>query len=237
MTTNVTIGSVFLCQTKSTACSIAISSPARYCAGRVWPGCPKLLVEQVWQQANEEGGRQLPSVLVIPDPHESNHAMKTNLFAIAVLAGTAVLAAQPAMAKPHSPRMTCAKLTPAQMDSKFAEVNAAWATKNPDRVTALFDDDAVLLATLAGTPRTNADGIRDYFVEFLQKSPVATIDSSTIKSGCNWALRAGSWTVQLTDKATGAKSAVKARYTFLYQYEQGTWKIEHLHSSVMPASP
>lgn len=163
--------------------------------------------------------------------------MKINFFAVTVLAGSAVFAAQPALAKTNPHRATCAKLTPAQLDSKFAEVNAAWASKNPDRVTALFDQDAVLLATLAGTPRTNPAGIRDYFVEFLQKSPVATLDSSTIKSGCNWALRAGAWTVNLTDKATGSKSAVKARYTFLYQYERGAWKIEHLHSSVMPANP
>ena len=163
--------------------------------------------------------------------------MKFNLFAMTLLAGPAILAAQPAAARTNPNRATCEKLTTAQMDRKFAEFNAAWATKNPDRVTPLFDTDAVLLATLAGTPRTDPAGIRDYFVEFLQKSPVATLDSSTIKSGCNWALRAGAWTVNLTDKDTGAKSAVKARYTFLYQYQQGAWKIEHLHSSVMPARP
>lgn len=163
--------------------------------------------------------------------------MKIDVFAITLLAGTAVLAAQPAMARMNPQRATCEKLSLAQMDKKFDEFNATWATKSPDRVTALFDQDAVLLATLAGTPRTEPTGIRDYFVEFLQKSPIATLDSSTIKSGCNWALRAGAWTVNLTDKATGAKSAVKARYTFLYQYQQGAWKIEHLHSSVMPASP
>lgn len=32
--------------------------------------------------------------------------------------------------------------------------------------------------------------------------------------------------------ATGAK--VKARYTFLYKYEDGQWKIAHHHSSQMP---
>jgi hypothetical protein len=34
--------------------------------------------------------------------------------------------------------------------------------------------------------------------------------------------------------ATGAK--VKARYSFLYVYEQGQWKIAHHHSSQMPES-
>ncbi|NBU28101.1 MAG: DUF4440 domain-containing protein, partial [Caulobacteraceae bacterium] len=65
-------------------------------------------------------------------------------------------------------------------------------------------------------------------------SPVGRIETSTIKSGCNWALRAGTWTVTLTDAATGTKTDVRARYSFLYQYEDGQWRIEHLHSSAMP---
>jgi uncharacterized protein (TIGR02246 family) len=132
---------------------------------------------------------------------------------------------------------SCAMANPAALDAQFAKFNGAWATKNPDTVTALFDDDAVLLATVAAKPRTDAAGIRDYFVKFLQGSPVGKIETSTFKMGCNWAFRAGTWTVTLTDAATGAKSDVKARYTFLYQFEDGQWKIEHLHSSVLPANP
>ncbi len=153
------------------------------------------------------------------------------LPAIALLAGVAAPAAEARTGR-AAPR--CAMLSPASLDAKFAEFNNAWATKNPDTVTALFAQDAILLATLANTPRTDHAGIRDYFVKFLKSSPVGTIDSSTTRSGCNWALRAGTWTVGLTDKDTGAKSDVKARYTFLYQYRGGVWKIEHLHSSVMP---
>jgi hypothetical protein len=43
--------------------------------------------------------------------------------------------------------------------------------------------------------------------------------------------------VNLTDAATGQVTPVKARYTFLYQYQGGKWQIEHLHSSVLPAKP
>ena len=131
----------------------------------------------------------------------------------------------------------CQTLTPAQLDQQFAKFNEAWATGNPDTVTALFDDDAVLLATVAATPRTTPAAIRDYFVSFLKGSPIGRIEPSTVKSGCNWAMRAGTWTVNLTDTATGAVNPVKARYTFLYQREGGVWKIEHLHSSVLPAKP
>lgn len=155
------------------------------------------------------------------------------IFAIApALAAAALMAtAAPAAAKSKA---TCAKLTSAQLDAKFAKFNVAWATGNPDTVTALFDDDAVLLATVANVPRTDHAGIRDYFVKFLKNKPVGKVDTATIKSGCNWAMQVGTWTVTLTDPASGAKNDVKARYSFLYQFEDGKWRIEHLHSSAMP---
>ena len=40
--------------------------------------------------------------------------------------------------------------------------------------------------------------------------------------------------VTLTDAATGAKTDVRARYSFIYRFEGGDWKIDHLHSSMMP---
>ncbi len=150
------------------------------------------------------------------------------------VAATPALAAQARQARPVA---QCVVPTQADLDGQFAQFNAAWATKNPDTVTALFDNDAVLLATVAARPRTTPADIRDCFVSFLKNSPVGRIDTSTIKTGCNWALRAGTWTVALTNPDTGAKTDVKARYSFLYQYDAGVWEIEHLHSSVLPEKP
>ena len=157
--------------------------------------------------------------------------MKPQIVSASAIAGIALLTATPAFA---DSKASCAKLTPAQLDAQFTAFNGAWATKNADVVTALFDDDAVLLATVANAPRTDLGGIKDYFVKFLKNSPVGAINTTSIKSGCDWALRAGTWTVTLTDPASGAKTDVKARYSFLYQFEDGQWKIEHLHSSMMP---
>jgi hypothetical protein len=84
------------------------------------------------------------------------------------------------------------------------------------------------------TPRTDHAAINDYFFEFLQKSPVAPINTSTVEKDCNTAPRLGTRTVTLTDPTTGAKTEVKARYSFLYRVEDGKWKIDHLHSSMMP---
>lgn len=157
--------------------------------------------------------------------------MKKTVFAAAI---TAALLASPAYAKMHNGKAAaCAPVTTAGVEAQFTKFNNAWATKNPDTVTALFAKEPVLLATVSNKPRTNAAEVRDYFVSFLKNNPVGTIDTSTIWTGCNVATRLGTWTVTFTD-AAGAKTDVKARYSFIYKYENGQWKIAHLHSSMMP---
>ncbi len=153
--------------------------------------------------------------------------MKSALIAASL---GAALAAAPAAAR----STTCAPVTTAAVESLYAKFSAAWATKNPDTVTALFGKDAVLLATVSNKPRTTSPEIRDYFVSFLKNSPVGTIDTSTIDLGCNMATRVGTWTVKLTNPADGQVTNVRARYSFIYKYEGGKWMIDHLHSSRMP---
>jgi uncharacterized protein (TIGR02246 family) len=150
-----------------------------------------------------------------------------------IAAGATLSLAAPAQAQ----RMTsarCAPVSAAAVEAQFARFNKAWATLNPDTVTRLFSKDAVLLATVSNTPRTDHAGIRDYFVSFLKNRPVGSIDTSNVRLGCNMASRTGTWTVQLTNPETGAVTPVKARYSFIYRYEKGDWKIQHLHSSMMP---
>ena len=71
---------------------------------------------------------------------------------------------------------------------------------------------------------------------FLANRPVANIDTSRVDIDCRTASRVGTWTVTLTDPGTGAARQVKARYSFIYRFEDGEWKIAHLHSSMMPVA-
>jgi len=153
-----------------------------------------------------------------------------------IFVGAALIAAAitiPVQAK-SSKSVKCTTVTQTQVDSLFTEFNNAWATKDPAKVTSLFTRDAVLLATVSNKPRTTPAEINDYFVKFLKGSPVGTIDSSTYKMSCNSVARLGTWTVTLTDATIGSKTDVKARYTFIYRLVDGQWKIDHLHSSMMP---
>ncbi len=157
--------------------------------------------------------------------------MKTAIFAATALAMTATAA----QAHNHKAGAKgCPAATPAAVEAQFAQFNDAWATKNPDAVTALFTKEPVLLATVSNKPRTTPAEVRDYFVSFLKNNPVGTINTSTVEIDCKTASRVGTWTVALTNPETGVKTDVKARYSFIYRYEDGAWKIDHLHSSAMP---
>jgi uncharacterized protein (TIGR02246 family) len=128
----------------------------------------------------------------------------------------------------------CPIVTSADVEAQFERFNAAWATQDPDTVTALFTREPVLLATVANDPRTTPTMVRAYFVDFLKNKPVGRIETSTIEIDCMTASRVGTWTVTLTDAATGSQTPVHARYSFIYRWEDGDWKIDHLHSSMMP---
>ena len=151
-----------------------------------------------------------------------------------LLAGALAAAMTAAAPAAFAATKSCPTVSPADVESQFTAFNAAWATRDPDKVTALFAPSAVLLATVSNTPRTTPTAVRDYFVSFLKNSPQATINSSTVKIDCTTATRVGLWTVALTNPTTGVKTDVKARYSFEYLWDGSAWKIDHLHSSVLP---
>lgn len=160
--------------------------------------------------------------------------MKTLLgFATAAtLSSLAACAVLPEPAKQTT--RTCPNVTSREIENQFSRFSEAWGTLDPGVVTALFTAEPVLLPTVSNTPRTTPAAVREYFVSFLKNKPVARIDSSTIEIDCSTASRVGTWTVALTDPATGHARDVRARYSFIYKFEGGEWKIDHLHSSVMP---
>jgi len=121
-------------------------------------------------------------------------------------------------------------ITEEEVRNLFQLWNSALATEDPDAVAKRYADKAVLLPTVSDVPRTDYDLIKDYFVGFLQKKPQGEILESNVTIGHNWCQDAGIY--EFTMGATGDK--VKGRYSFVYVWENGQWKISHHHSSVMP---
>jgi uncharacterized protein (TIGR02246 family) len=112
----------------------------------------------------------------------------------------------------------------------FDSWNAALATLNPDTVTTLYAEDAVLLPTVSNQVRHNHTEIRDYFVSFLQKSPQGVIDESNVRIlSDTHATNSGVYTFTFGDG-----SSVTARFSYLYVATADGWKILQHHSSAMP---
>lgn len=121
-------------------------------------------------------------------------------------------------------------ISDAEVTSLFNLWNDALATLDADTVAKRYAKTSILLPTVSDIPRTDYDSIKAYFVDFLQKKPQGVILESNVIQGDDWCMDAGIY--EFTMGATGDK--VKARYTYVYQYEDGEWKIAHHHSSVMP---
>merc|ERR1712029_595245 len=121
-------------------------------------------------------------------------------------------------------------ITKEEVQGLFKLWNDALATNDPEKVADRYSNFGGLLPTVSDTPRTDYPGIVDYFTNFLKLKPQGEILESNVIVGTNWAQDAGIY--EFTMGATGAK--VKGRYTFIYVYEDGEWKISQHHSSVMP---
>ena len=112
----------------------------------------------------------------------------------------------------------------------FDKWNTALSTLNPDTVTALYADNAVLLPTVSNQVRHNHEEIRDYFVGFLQKSPQGVVDEFNVNIlSDTHATNSGVYTFTFGD---GSK--VSARFSYLYVASNDGWKILQHHSSAMP---
>ena len=121
-------------------------------------------------------------------------------------------------------------ITMEEVKALFGKWNDALATGDSSAVANRYTKSPVLLATVSDTPRTDFDSVKDYFDSFLKKEPQGKIVQGFVNVGEGWASDTGVY--EFTMGATG--DVVKARYSFVYVKEDGEYKIQHHHSSVMP---
>ena len=117
-----------------------------------------------------------------------------------------------------------------QVIALFGDWNDALATGNPDVVTNMYAEDAVLLPTVSNQVRHNHAEIRDYFVAFLAKQPQGVITESNARVlSDTLATNAGVYVFTFGDGST-----VSARFNYTYKLRGDAWKIIQHHSSAMP---
>jgi uncharacterized protein (TIGR02246 family) len=119
-----------------------------------------------------------------------------------------------------------------EITNLFNKWNDSLQTGNPETVTELYSEDAVLLPTVSNKVRADHAAIADYFQHFLELKPKGTLNEVHLACYGEIAINEGLYTFDTIQDGKPVK--VYARYTFVYHKDDGEWKIVSHHSSAMP---
>jgi uncharacterized protein (TIGR02246 family) len=141
-------------------------------------------------------------------------------------------------ARTANPSQKCEEIDTGKVKALFVKWDKALEDPTAAKVVALYAPDATLLPTVENGPYTTPAEIKKYFVHFVERKPVATIDESkrVIRLGCNVAYDIGLYTFEVNGEHGDKRETIKARYTYIYKWDARTksWLIAHHHSSQQP---
>ena len=137
--------------------------------------------------------------------------------------------------------LSCPSATSAAPKDDVAAATKAWIdpmnSHDPEKVTSLYDSDAVLWGTVSPVLRDTPAAIRDY-VKGLPNVPPefkAVVNDERIRVHGDIAINTGTYT--FTTMREGKLTTTPARFSFVYRNKGGRWLIVDHHSSAMPAPP
>jgi uncharacterized protein (TIGR02246 family) len=120
-----------------------------------------------------------------------------------------------------------------QVVAATAAWRAAYNSRDPGRITAMYDADAVLWGTTAKTVAANPATIAEYFKD-AAKRPNArvTFGEQHIRVYGDVAVSTGYYT--FADVRDGQAVSRPARFTMVFRNRDGQWRIVGHHSSEVP---
>ena len=120
-------------------------------------------------------------------------------------------------------------MTDVEVWELFEQWNEALGSGDAALVADAYADDAILIPTSSNQLKDDRSSIKEYFEAVVKKEPSVKILDGRITMGRGWAQNIG-----IYEWNFGDGSRKRARYTFVYVYKYGGWKIGHHHSSAMP---
>jgi uncharacterized protein (TIGR02246 family) len=107
---------------------------------------------------------------------------------------------------------------------------AAYNSRDPARISAMYEPDAVFWGTTSNTIRATPADVFDYF-KAARNRPEArvAITDQHVRIAGDMAFSAGSYT--FTNVVDGKTVSEPSRFTFVFRYRDGGWKMVHHHSS------
>ncbi len=122
----------------------------------------------------------------------------------------------------------------AEVKEAFAAWRAALSGGDAQKVVDLYDDNAVLLATLNNDPIVTQSARLKYFEGLVTKKDMkATVDEEMIRVlDSNTVMVNGVYTFSFEEN--GKVTKIPARYTYVFEKENDAWMIVVHHSSKLP---
>jgi hypothetical protein len=125
-------------------------------------------------------------------------------------------------------------------EQEIINAGAEWAeglqSGYVDAILRLYDERAVLWGTLSQIRRADHDLIRKYFENLMSHEGIKVeFTSSLIRHYGDIALNTGTYTFSWRDG--NRKVSIPSRFSFVYWYSYGNWRIIDHHSSIVPDSP
>mgnify|MGYP001259827016 FL=1 len=108
------------------------------------------------------------------------------------------------------------------------------SSQDMDGVVNLYAEDGLLLGTFSDEIRVGQAKIREYFEYFLSKKPIALIVDSKIHVVDDHNFSVNGFYDFEVDSGSGGRELAHARFSFVFQKQDGDFKILSHHSSVMP---
>ncbi len=96
---------------------------------------------------------------------------------------------------------------------------------DPERLSALYADDATLIATNDGKPYKGKAAIRSYYKDLLAKHPALSIKPSSLMPGCGTATISGPVVYRISGERKGTRTLLGGRYSVDFGFLNGTWRI------------
>ena len=143
---------------------------------------------------------------------------------------------RPGAAASSAPAPTTTATDSAAKD-QIAAATAAWVeafnSRDPARISALYDPEAVLTDASESQPRVGAAAIADYYKNAAQRpTQRVALGERSIRLYGDTAIDAG--TCSFFEMRDGNATMTPARYTLVYRNRGGKWLIVDHHASPVP---
>jgi uncharacterized protein (TIGR02246 family) len=120
-----------------------------------------------------------------------------------------------------------------QISAATAAWRAAYDSRDPARITAMYDSDAVLWGTTAKTVAATPAAIADYFKD-AAKRPNARVTFGEQHNRVYGDVGVSTGYYTFSDVRDGQTVSRPARYTMVFRNRGETWRIVSHHSSEVP---